>query len=162
MPDSAYQEYVLDAPDVCVSCFRLIRQRREKTTSGTNRSDVSAEKSEYTRVGRTTEIEYEPATVPTQSITVWCECGCQSAYDRYWDDGNDRALTMARFKEFLVRVIRSLKTKGVTLDREAAVRHAIAHYRSEHDVNDALERAVEVGISASVASTDTKDGGVTA
>jgi len=162
MDDSAYQEYVLDAPDVCGSCFRLIRKRREQTTSGTNRSDVSVEKSEYTRARRTTEIDHEPATVPTQSIVMWCECGCQSAYDRYWDDGDDRALTMARFKEFLVRVIRSLGAKGVTLDREAVVRHAIAHYRSEHDFNGALERAIEVGISTSVASTDDSKNGVTA
>jgi len=162
MPDSAYQEYVLDAPDVCVSCFRPIRQRREKTTSGTNRSDVSVEKSEYTRVGRTTEIDHEPATAPTQSIAVWCNCGCQSAYDRYWDDGGDRALTMARFKQLLVHVIKTLEAKSVTLDREAVVRQAIGHYQSEHEFNAALEDAVEVGIQTAIASTESPGGAISA
>lgn len=151
MPDqTAFQEHVLDAPDVCRNCFRLVRSERSRTTSATQRSDVSVEKSPYTRVRRHTEIDHEPDVVATDSIAVWCDCGCQSAYDRYWEDGADRCLTMARFKELLKRCIYSLEGKGVTLDRGACIRQAIGHYRDEHNVNAALERGVELGIRASI------------
>jgi hypothetical protein len=150
---SAYQEHVLDAPDVCSNCFRPIRRERSRTTSATGRSDVSVEKSPYTRVQEHTEVDHHPEGPPTRSITVWCDCGTEGGYDRYWEDGDGRCLTKARFKTFLTRTIRSLEANGINLDRETCVRYALGHYREQHDYDEALERGIKAGIRAAVANT---------
>jgi hypothetical protein len=150
---SVYQEHVVDAPDVCSNCFRPIRRERSRTTSATDRSDVSVEKSPYTRVREHTEVDHHPASPPTESITVWCVCGTEGAYDRYWEDGDDRCLMMSRFKQFLTCSIRTLERKSISLDRETCVRHALSHYRDHHDYDAAIEAAVEAGIQAAVANT---------
>jgi hypothetical protein len=154
---SAYQEHVLDAPDVCSNCFRPIRRERSRTTSATGRSDVSVEKSAYTRVQKHTEVDHHPESTPTKSITVWCDCGTEGAYDRYWEDGDGRCLTKARFERFLARSIRALERKGVSLDRETCIRHALGHYASKHDYDAALKRGIEAGIQTAVASTAQDD-----
>lgn len=149
---TAFQEHVLNAPDVCNNCFQTIRRERSRTTSSTLRSDVTAEKSAYTRVRQTTEIDHVPGGLPSQSITVWCECGTQSAFDRWWDDGDDRCLRMSVFKALLKQSIYALERKSVTLNRRTVIETAIHQYRRNHDVNEALAEGVKSGITTAVAS----------
>jgi len=54
-----FQERVLDAPDVCRNCYRLVREKRLKPEW--RRSDVSVKEADYSRRRQTTEVAYGPA-----------------------------------------------------------------------------------------------------
>lgn len=146
-----YQEHVLNAPDVCNNCFALVRIERERTTSATQRSDVSVEKTPYTRVDTTTSVEYTPAETASDSKTVFCECGVESSYHRIWQD-DDRCPTMPRFKHYLKTLMRTLDEKGVTLNRETCAGIAIQHYRDENDINQAFSSAVKTAVQTAAAN----------
>lgn len=148
----AFQEHVLNAPDVCNSCFRRIRVERDVTESTDRKSMTSTSLSAYSRDRQTTSVEHAPSETASESVAVFCECGSETAFERYWSDGEDRCLTMARFKELLKHCIYSLESKGVTIDRKAMARHAIGTYRDSHEVNEALGTGLEAGITASVTS----------
>jgi len=83
---------------------------------------------------------------------VFCQCGCESAFHRVWEDSADRCLTLRRFKDLLKACIRTLEDIGVTLDRKTTICLALQHYRDEHDANGALEAAILTGVHRAVAS----------
>jgi len=150
---SVFQERILNNPAVCNNCFRRIRRERSQRESATLRSDVSARRSLYTRVKQTTSVDYVPAERASEAIAVFCECGTESAFDRIWDDGENRCLTTRRVKTLLKACIRTLETLGVTLDRKTTIALALQHYRDDHDFNSALKAAVETGVHRSVAQS---------
>lgn len=152
---TAFQELVLDDPEVCNNCFGRIRRERARTESSTLRLDVSVEKSPYTRVETQTTIDHVPGGTPSESVAVFCECGVESAYERIWTDGDDRCLRMRRVKDLLRAMIRTLEAKGVTLDRPTCIRLAIHYYREDHDLNTAFQDALEAAIeTAALTSSD--------
>lgn len=149
---TALQEHVLSAPDVCNSCFRLVREERSQTET-TDKEPVSTSLSAYTRVRQTTSVEHVRSDWASESVAVFCECGLETVYERLWDDGEDRCLATYRFKDLLRRCIYSLEEKGVTLDRETCVKTALHLYKTDgHDANDALESAVEASIQRAIAA----------
>ena len=143
---TAFQELVLNDPEVCNNCFGRVRRERSQTQSSTFRSDVSAEKSPYTRVETQTTVDHVPGETPSRSVAVFCECGTESAFDRIWEDSDDRCLTMRRLKDLLKSMVRTLEAKGVTLDRPTCIRLAIHYYRQHYDLNQAFEDALEAAI----------------
>ena len=151
MSTDILQVHALNAPDICSNCFRRVRAERPFRESRDPTEPTSARRSAYTRTEQT-EVEAVPYGPPADATEVWCECGVASAYERVWNDGEDRCLTMARFKTLLRRCIESLEAKGVTLSRRPAVRVALRHYRDEHDVNDALEAGIDAGVQHSTAT----------
>jgi len=148
-----FQEHVLNSPACCNNCFRRVRTERTQRESTDPKSVTSARLSPYTRDEHTTKIDTTPFGTPAQATAVWCACGVESAFERIWDDGDDRCLTMARFKTLLRRCIETLEAKEVTLSRRPTVRIAIQHYRDNHDVNDALGAGVKAGVQHSAATT---------
>lgn len=120
-----FQEHVLNAPDVCNSCFRTIRREREHTESRSLRGDVSATKSAFTRVRQTTSVEYPPARTPSDSIAVFCHCGTESAFDRVWADDD---VGREQFRELVKHLLRTLDRKGVSVDAERLAYHALSAF----------------------------------
>ena len=152
MSTDILQAHALNAPDVCSNCFRRVRVERPFRESRDPTEPTSVRRSAYTRTDPTTEVEAVPYGPPADATEVWCECGVASAYERVWDDGDDRCLTMTRFKTLLRRCIESLEAKGVTLSRRPAVHIAVGRYRDEHDVNDALAAGIDAGVQHSTAT----------
>ena len=148
-----FQEHVLSAPDVCNNCYRRIRRERHRTTSGTNRSDVSAEKTPYTATEQT-GVEHTPARTASDSKRVFCTCGTDSAYQRIWTDGEDRCLRKRRVKDLVKRALATLEAKGVTLRRQTFAATALDHYYREHDLDAALKAAAEAAVQTAAAASD--------
>lgn len=153
---SAFQERVLNAPDVCSNCLRVIREERAVCESTDRKSVTSTSLSAYTRVRETTTVSHGPSETASASIGVFCECGVESAFERVFDDGEDRCLASHRVRELVKRAIRTLESKGVTLNRETFAKLAIQHYREKHDVNAALETGTETAIQTAAASGRSK------
>jgi hypothetical protein len=140
---------------VCNNCLSLIRRERDQRES-TDGGKSTAKLSAYTRVKHQTEVGHGPGAEPTQCTAVWCDCGVESAFERIWDDGDDRCLTTQRVKEYLRNCIRSLEHKGVSLDRKTTIALALQYYRDTHDFNGALEQAIKTGIRKAAASNMSK------
>lgn len=150
---SVLQYHILNAPDVCSNCFSLVRRERVQTKTTDPKSHASVEKSAYTRVKHTTEVDHTPDGPTTDSIAVFCECGVQSAFEHIIEDA-DHCVTMARFKTLLKDALYSLEAKGVTVKRRTAIMLAIQHYRDHNDIIDALESGIEAGVSSSPGHSD--------
>ena len=143
-----YAERLLDAPDVCKNCLRIIRIERVDPARG----GVTREfESHYERDPTTTEIAYGPADSVGEQKGVFCaECGTEGAHDDFWrdDDVDDE-----RFRELVQHAIATLEEKGVTLSRQDFARHALyQRHRQEEDVDKALSEATKAAIVAEVAS----------
>jgi len=150
---TAYQDLILNDPEVCNNCLGRIRLDRPVTQSRDPTAPTTVEKSPYTRHEHNTTVEHVPGgDDTTQSVAVFCECGVESAYHRLWDDGDDRCLRMTRVRELLRNCIRTLEAKGVTLDRRTLARLAIHYYRDRHDFNAAVDRATEAAIETAAAT----------
>jgi hypothetical protein len=156
MPSDAYQERVLNAPDTCSNCLRLIRVERERPA----RKWRPAE-SHYARNQATTSVEYVPADVVSETEQVFCACGAGSAFDRVWSwDDVDRE----RFRTLLKRLLRSMERKGLQLARRPAAAHGLTAYddatrgdwhgpwRESAEptgcIDEALSAALEAGLRA--------------
>jgi len=144
-----YAERLLDAPDVCRNCLRVIRVERVDPT----RDGLTREYEEhYERHARNTEIAYGPADTASNAKGVFCDrCGTEGAYDRIWadEDVDDR-----RFRELVQQAIATLEWKGVSLSRQDFATHALAHRDKDASVDEALSMAADAAIVAEVASTD--------
>ena len=164
----AFQEHVLNAPDVCNNCFQLIRVERAHTESRTLRSDVSATKSAYTSVGvQTTSKEYPPARCASDAWGIFCDCGTESAYDRTWDD---RAPDRERFRTFVQNLLRTLGRKEVSVDRERLAYHALTAFnerpqrallgtyirRPSPKINECLARGMKHGLQRATSAKTSK------
>jgi len=145
MSSEVYQEHVLEAPDVCQSCFRRIRvERIEPTRSGVAREFEST----YGRRKRTTEINYGPAEDVADQKGVFCDrCGTESAFARTWDQADvhdpDAPFGRDRFKEIAMTCLHSLLAKGVSADRKAFIARALSELDDGATVDEALGRATD-------------------
>lgn len=153
MPSEVYQEHVLDAPDVCQSCFRRIRVERVEPT----RSGIAREyESHYGRRKQTTDIDYGPAEDVADHKGVFCDqCGVESAFARTWDqaDVHDPAAPFGRdrFKEIAVNCLHSLLAKGVSADRKAFIARALSELDDGGTVDEALSRATDHALAVETA-----------
>lgn len=150
---TVYQERILNNSCVCNNCLRRRSRPRQVRESRDPTEPTSVQRSPTTRVQERTTVDYGPDESPADAWGIFCECGAESPFDRVWDDGDDRCLTMDRFKTLLRAAIETLEAQDVTLDREVVVPLALQHYRDEHDVNAALETAVERGVETAAART---------
>jgi len=145
MTSEVFAEHVLEAADVCQSCFRRIRTERiEPTRSGVAREFEST----YARRKRTTEIDYGPADRVTEQKGVFCDrCGTESAFARTWDvaDVHDPAVGVdrERFKHLAVNCLQSLTAKGLSLERKTFVAVALSELDGGASVDEALGRATD-------------------
>ncbi|WP_049979377.1 hypothetical protein [Halolamina rubra] len=144
MPEhpSEYQEHVLNAPDVCSNCFRLVRVERERPASGFRPAETF-----YARNQATTSVEHAPADTVSESEAVFCACGAESAFDRIW---SWRDVNRERFHELLKHLLRSAERKGLSIARQPAAAHALASHEQRHERDDAQVR-VECDVDAALA-----------
>ena len=150
--DGPYAERLLDAPDVCRNCLRIIRVERVDPTRG----GVTREfEQHYERHPHNTEIAYGPCDSVSNAKGVFCDrCGTEGAYDRIWTDddvGGDR------FRELVQQAIATLEWKGVSLSRQDFATHALAHRDEEAGVDEALSKAADAAIVAEAASQTDDD-----
>ena len=143
-----YTEQLVGAPDICSNCLRI---RLVERTEVRSRGMTAAPRVEstFTRCEKTTELDHHPADEPTQDKHLFCECGVADARTRMWDDTD---ISRDRFKTLLKHTIRAAEHKGVTLDRETAVKHALANW--DGDVDGTLAAALEHGSTAATVSSD--------
>jgi hypothetical protein len=154
-PDE-YQEHVLNAPDVCSSCFSIVRVEREIPARGWHAAETY-----YARNEQTTSVEHVQAETVSETEQVFCECGVASAFDRVWAD---RDMDRSRFRAMLKRLMHSVERKGLTINRQRMAAHALQAYGRQHttdddvqvrivtDVDAALAQGLNVGLRAAVTS----------
>lgn len=121
MPTPVFQERLLNAADTCTNCLGLIREERDVVPVRQQRRNRTYPTARYARDRRTTSVEHVPSESPTDSTTIFCECGSSSAYDRHRSEIVDKE----RFRELLKQAIQTVEQKGVSLSREHAVRRAM-------------------------------------
>lgn len=173
-PPPAFQEHVLNAPDVCNSCFRIVREPRDRLTpiryvnrarvgdlpiGETGNNQTVVEESYYGRTQHGTVVDYPPTETPTDARRVFCRCGASSAFAREWDEAD---VDRERFKTLLKRLARTLDRKGVTVDRKAMFTQALSWFdsrpgpaylrrfascREEWTVNHCLGAGMDAGIA---------------
>jgi hypothetical protein len=145
MVSDRFQELVLDASDVCQSCYRRIRVERVDPT----RSGMATEyEQRLGRHERTTEIAYGPAESVTDQKGVFCsQCGTESAFDRVWTpaDVHDPASTLDRdrFIMMAMNCLNSLEAKGLSLERQTFVARALTELDDGWSPDEALSRATD-------------------
>jgi len=176
----AYFEHLLQAPDVCINCLRVIRvERVDPARNGLTREFES----HYERNQKTTEIGYGPARSASEAKGVFCDhCGTEGPSHRFWDDHRtdahelatalgwltdvdepattpcqERAVSPAKFRELLKATIRTLDEKGVTHHRETLAQEALRHRRDGAHVDDCLGEATEAAIRRAVTREDAAD-----
>ena len=144
----AYFEHLLQAPDVCINCLRVIRvERVDPARSGLTREFES----HYERNQKTTEVGYGPARSVSESKGVFCDhCGTEGPDDRYWDDHSGDRLDDERVRELIQHTIRTLEHKGVTIDRQTLAERALQARQDGEHVDDCLGAAVEAAIVAAM------------
>jgi len=149
MMSEVFDEHILEAPDVCQSCFRRIRvERIEPTRSGVAREFEST----YGRRRRTTEIDYGPAEDVRDHKGVFCDrCGTESAFARTWDQADIHdpatAFDRDRFKSLAVNCLESLLAKGVSLNRKTFIAVALSELDDGATVDEALGRATDTALA---------------
>jgi hypothetical protein len=136
-----YQERVLNAPDICRNCYRLVREKRLKPEW--RRSDVSVKEADYSRRRQTTEVAYGPAEDVCESKGIFCDCGTEGSFVRYWEDED---IDADRFRAFVKRLLGALASKGVSLDRETTAAYALQARRDGETVDAALSTGVRYGL----------------
>jgi hypothetical protein len=136
--------------DVCQNCLRIVREERQPRDPDRGRSDVTVRESKWSRRKDTTEIAYGPADSPAEAKGVFCSCGVEGSFVRIWDSED---VDHDRFRALLKRLVRSLKHKGVTVDRKATVTHALQARRDGAGVDDALAEGVRYGLARAEIST---------
>ena len=178
MPDTpAYHEHLLDASDVCNSCHRVIRVERQDPTRGGLTREYETHQERHRDH---TVVDYGPAdTVGEQQGTFCDRCGTESPWDRYWDDHRtdshevatalgwlddvdepavtacqEREVSMPKFRELLKATIRTLESKGVTIDRTTLAREALRRRRDGEHVDDCLGEATEAAIRRAISTKD--------
>lgn len=145
--DGPYANHIIDANDVCNGCLRVVRQERVDPTRGglTREYEDSLE-----RDPRTTEVGYAPADSVSEQKGVFCaHCGTESPHERIWDDAD---IDRERFKTLVVRVIKALRAKGLSLHATRLAGVALQARTDGDDVDDALRRGVSAGLRASAMS----------
>lgn len=137
---SEYQEYVLNAPDVCNNCLATVREERDSLTPTSHYNQAALDsldivdrpgdaslvrESYFGRDPRATTVDYFPAETAGDCKQVFCTCGVASAFDRYrsWRD-----IDRERFKTLIQNLIRSAERKGMTIARHPTAAHALAAY----------------------------------
>lgn len=144
-PDE-YQEHVLNAPDVCNSCFSLVRVERE-------RPPVKWRPAErfYARNQATTSVEHVQAETVSETKQVFCECGADSAFTRVW---NWRDVDRERFKQLLQQLIRSVERKGLQVARQPMAAHALQAFAGSVEVHGDVRVRIgdEVDVDAMLAT----------
>jgi len=141
-PDE-YQEHVLNAPDICSNCFSIVRVERERPASGWRPAETF-----YSRNQAKTSVEHVPAETVSETEQVFCECGVASAFDRVW---SDRDMTRQRFAQLVKRLIRSVERKGLTVDRQAMVAHALQSFGQTRTTDAGVDVRVVTDVDAALA-----------
>ena len=156
--NEAYAEHIYNALDVCRNCLRPIRiERVDPTRDGM----IREYESHYERHPRNTEIAYGPADSVSNVKGVFCgRCGTESPDDRVWtseraDDGT-RTDTVddVQFERLVKQAYATLKHKGVTLQAQDFIAHALQQRKDGATVDEALSKATEAAIVASAARSD--------
>lgn len=151
MPTPIFQERLLHAPDSCSNCFGLIREERDVVPVRQQRQNRTYPTARYARDRRTTSVEHVPSESPTDSTTIFCECGSSSAYDRH----RSEIVGKERFRELLKQAVQTVEAKGVSLSREHAVRRAMklgCPTESQFPVcsaDEAIAQGIEFGVEMS-------------
>jgi len=146
--DGLYAERLLDASDVCRNCFRLrLVERTEVRSTGLTANPESV----YTRHERTTDLDHHPSDPPTQDKHLFCECGVIGPHSRAWADAD---VDRERLKDLLKHMIQSAEHKGISLDRGATVKYALATWDGE-DVDQTLSDALDHGSTVATVTTET-------
>jgi len=136
-----YADHVFDANDVCRNCLRLVRRERIDPVRGT----VAVEYEEsLERDPRTTEIAFGPGETVAEHKGVFCECGCEGVFTRWWD-GED--VDHEKFKQLATSLLRTLGEKGVTVDREETVEMAFECWRDGDPIDEAFAKGVDHGLT---------------
>jgi hypothetical protein len=144
-----YADLVLDSSDVCSNCFRQIKvQRIDPTREGF--AGTEEFETHYERKKQTTTIEYAPHDIITRSKGVFCQCGCESAYERLWSPTD---LEESRLKELLKNILRTLDAKGVTLKTKETAAYVLHCWSETNDVDKSLSKGIEMGVVASAAAS---------
>lgn len=151
-----HQEKLRNAADICDNCFKL---RLVERTEVRSRGLTATPESVYTRHERTTELDHHPSDEPTQDKHLFCDCGVAGPNSRAWDDSD---IDRERFKDLLKHAIYSAERKGVTLNRERAVKRGLvnlavltAWWRDDiNSVDGALADALEHGSAVATAQTE--------
>ncbi len=159
MSTPVFQERLLHAPDVCSNCLGLIREERDRIPVREQKQNRTYPSARYSRNRQTTSVEHVPSECPTDSTTIFCECGCTSSYDRY----RSEIVSRERFRELLKQAIKTVEAKGVTLSREHAIKRAMKLgcpsettfpvYSADEAIGEGIEFGVEMASVQSRAST---------
>jgi hypothetical protein len=134
-----YADLVLDSSDVCSNCFRQVRVERIDPTREGFAGEYEAH---YERKKQTTTIEYAPHDIITRSKGVFCECGCESAYERLWDPTD---VAKPRLRELLKNIIRTLDAKGVSLKPKKTMAYVLHCWSETDDVDKSLSKGMKWG-----------------
>lgn len=148
----SFQERILSAVDVCNNCFALVREQRLKA----RRNWELSREAYWARDNQRTTVEFAPADTVSEQKGIFCDCGVEGSFERLWADED---VTRDRFKTFIERVITTLETKGLELDRQRVAAYALDAYNERlppavvgpqrpdaPNINEALARGVVRGL----------------
>jgi|GEM_PF-4143611 len=138
-------EDILEAGDVCQNCHRRIRSRRVHRRSRDPASPTSVRRSKYRRRRRSTVVDYGPGDTADESRGVWCHCGAEDAWTRLWETAH-----WERVRELIKATIRTLESKGYTVDRDAFALVALARCGTAPIGPNGIAAALSASIAAGV------------
>lgn len=148
MSSPVFQERLLHADDVCYNCFGLVREWRVVVPVHEQKQNRTYPTACYARNRQTTSVEHVPSECPTDSTTIFCECGCSGSHNRYRSEIVDKE----QFKELLKQALQTVEAKGVTLSREHAIKRAMklgcpsATQFPVYSADEAIAQGIEFGV----------------
>lgn len=143
-----YADHILDASDVCSNCFSKNRLERVDPVRGTIHRELD---SHLERDPQRTEIGYGPSEAMSDSKGVFCTCGVEGPFERFWDPTE---VSEERFRDLVKNAIRTLEEKDVEIRRKETIMYALSHWHEHDDVDQALATALDAGIVAAAAGGD--------
>lgn len=158
MSTPVFKERLLHADDVCYNCLGLVREERVVVPVREQKQNRTYPTARYARNRQTTSVDHVPSETPTNSTTIFCECGCSGSHNRY----REEIVSRERFRELLKQAIKTVEAKGVSLSREHAIKRAMKLgcpsettfpvYSADEAIGEGIEFGVEM---ASVQSRST-------
>jgi len=141
MSKTPYEDHLSHAADVCDNCLQLARvERLDPTREG--HEDYECR---LARNKQTTTVGYAPADSVSDQKGVFCDCGVESPRERIWTDDE---INDDWFRDLIQQMLRTLKTKSVTVDEKQTAGHALQARRNGEDVDAALATGLDHGLAA--------------
>ena len=149
--NTSYGDHLINPGDVCNNCLQLARVERLDPT----REGHEDYERRLARNKQTTTVGYGPADSVSDQKGVFCDCGVESPRERIWTDDE---IDDDRFRALIQQMLRTLDTKGVTVDEKQTAGHALRARRNGAAVDAALATGLDHGLAAaatpSVATAD--------